>query len=328
LVARQAVSKTSLRGISVFDPQNIWASGAKGTILRSTDGGKSFLQLKSPAGEEADYRDIHAFSPTRASLLTAGQPVRMYHTDDAGKTWSLAYECKQPGAFLNAMDFWDDKHGLAFSDAIEGRLLIIRTSDGGRSWRETPVGDRPPIDESEHGFAASGTCLAVTGKGLAWIGLGGSPDGSQFSRILVSEDFGRRWRSHRTSLIGSESAGLFSLVVMPQQTLVAVGGDYKNETSATSVLARSADHGETWTTPRRHGLRGYRSCVADGRLQNHVLVAVGPAGADCSEDGGLSWRALGGKGYHAIDFCESGESGWAVGADGRMAEWKWSTRRK
>lgn len=326
LVARDVVVKASLRGVSVFDAKTIWASGAKGTILRSVDAGRSFQVLKSPAGKEVDYRDVHAFSSQRASLLTAGQPVRMYHTDDGGETWSLAYECKQSGAFLNAMDFWDDRNGIAFSDAIDGRLLIIRTRDGGRTWSENPVGERPKIDDAEHGYAASGSCLAVGKEGRVWIGLSGAPKGSRHARVLHSIDYGKHWQPSNSCLVGSESAGIFSLVNVAR-TLVAVGGDYKKEDSASSVLALSNDLGHSWATPKEHGLRGYRSSVANARLRKHLLVAVGPSGADYSENAGVSWRALGGNGYHAVDFSRDGASGWAVGADGRMAEWQWARER-
>ena len=60
------------------------------------------------------------------------------------------------------MDFWDDMNGIAFGDAIDGRLLILRTSDGGDSWQELPFDQRPEVAEGQGAFAASGTCLRAT----------------------------------------------------------------------------------------------------------------------------------------------------------------------
>lgn len=63
------------------------------------------------------------------------------------------------GTFYNALDFWDEENGIAFGDAIDGRLLILRTSDGGDTWQELPFEQRPEVQNNQYAFAASGTCL-------------------------------------------------------------------------------------------------------------------------------------------------------------------------
>lgn len=57
------------------------------------------------------------------------------------------------------MDFWDDQNGIAFGDAIDGKLVILKTTDGGDSWQEAPDNERPSVDDDNYAFAASGTCL-------------------------------------------------------------------------------------------------------------------------------------------------------------------------
>ena len=57
-----------------------------------------------------------------------------------------------PGTFYDAMDFWDNRSGIAFGDAIDGRLLILRTFDGGEHWEELPYGQRPQALENQGGL--------------------------------------------------------------------------------------------------------------------------------------------------------------------------------
>ena len=175
----------SLRGVSVVNSDVVWASGAKGTVLRSIDGGQSITTVLVPGSEAIDFRDVHAFDADRAIVMTAGQPARMVLTENGGKTWAITYECEDKRSFFNAMAFWDDNRGIAFSDPIDGKLLIISTQDGGKSWQTLEPDRQPTTANDEHGYAASGTCLAVGRGGRVWIGLGGP--GTNVPTTMFSE---------------------------------------------------------------------------------------------------------------------------------------------
>lgn len=313
LVAQDSGSRASLRGISAVDAQVCWASGSSGTVLRTTDGGRSWHQLEVPDAEGLDFRDIQAFDRDRAVLMTAGQPARIYRTEDGGKTWDLGIEHPSAEAFFDGMAFWDEHRGLAFSDPVEGRFLVLATDDGGRSWRE--LGDALPSPEpGEAGFAASGTNVAVSGDGSAWIGTGGST-----ARILRSEDGGRSWQAVPTSMrSGASSQGVFSVAFRDDRIGVAVGGDYTDPSNPMNTALRSEDGGVSWQAAER-GTRGYRSCVSPwwGRGPN-LWVAVGRGGCDFSDDDGATWNALSDEGYYALDIAPDG-SAWVAGAEGRIA---------
>ncbi len=47
---------------------------------------------------------------------------------------------------------------------LQGKLLILRTFDGGATWSELPEEQRPQVLEGQGGFAASGTCLVTQVK--------------------------------------------------------------------------------------------------------------------------------------------------------------------
>jgi len=66
------------------------------------------------------------------------------------------------------------------------------------------------------------------------------------------------------------------------------------------------------------GLSGYRSAVANVPGLQGALVAVGPSGSDISTDGGKTWKAVIGPGFHAISFAPRSRIAWAVGEKGSV----------
>ena len=298
-----------LRGLCAVDDRTAWASGADGTILLTTDAGATWRRRPAPDAEDRDYRDIQAFDDRSALVLAIGEgeKSRIFQTVDGGETWALRHVNRDASGFLDAIAFWDRDHGLALGDPVGGRFVVLATDDGGESW--TRVGlDMPEALPGEGAFAASGTCLTVQGNRFAWFGTGGG-------RVFRSEDRGRSWTIHTTPIHGGPSAGVFSLAFRDADHGVAVGGDYKDATAPGPFAAFTNDGGRTWSAPSGEGPAGYRSGVA--LLPDAAMIAVGPTGADRSDDAGASWTRFGDDGFHAVAF--AGTSGWAVGEDGRIA---------
>jgi photosystem II stability/assembly factor-like uncharacterized protein len=309
-----------LRGVSVVGPSVAWASGDKGTYARTTDGGKTWTAGVVPGASGLDFRDVDAFDSETAYLLAigGGEKSRIYKTTDGGRRWVLQFQNGRPEAFFDAMAFWDRDHGIAVSDPVGGRFVVITTSDGGATWKETPPSGMPGALPGEGAFAASGTCVAVSGRRHAWFGTGG-PRGA---RVFRSTDGGRTWRVSRAPVAGGKAtAGVFSVAFEDTKRGVLVGGDYAREKESKNNVAVTSDGGRTWRPVRRARPGGYRSCVAYVRGGcGRELVAVGPTGSDYSTDGGRSWRALGEEGFHSAAF--RGAAGWAVGERGRVAEFE------
>ena len=321
-IPQDSGTSVSLRGVCACNGHIAWASGAEGTCLRTIDGGETWQTIHVPGAAAMDFRDIHAADAETAWLLGAGEESKIYFTADHGRHWVEQYVCTTPGAFFDAIAFWDAKRGIAFSDPVAGRLMIITTSDGGDTWNEIDPQGVPPALPGEHGFAASGTCLIVRGRDEAWIGLGGPA-----ARVFRSIDAGRTWSVAATPMLrGNESSGVFSLAFTDARHGIAVGGDYQNPDASARNAAVSSDGGVTWTLVDGAVPNGYRSAVAyipSGGTP--MLVAVGLSGSDYSVDGGRNWRQMGTAGYHSVSFAADG-AGWAVGADGRIA--KFSRRRR
>lgn len=311
---QESPTHVGLRGLSVIDEKTAWASGAEGVFLKTTDG-ITWQSDSVPGAKSYQFRDVEAFSAASALLLTAGNPAKVYKTTDGGQTWKETYSNTREGIFFDAMDFWDENHGIAFSDAIDGHLIIITTQDGGNSWEEINYDNLPESpSEGEGGFAASGTCITTYGDSLVWIGLG-SPD----SRVFKSNDRGLSWEVVNTPMKGSTgSAGIFSLEFTDPDFGIAVGGDYELKNATEKNAAITHDGGKTWELMGDSGPKGYRSAVAHVP-ETDIWLAAGRGGVDFSLDNGTSWQMIDTVGYYTLQLA-SPSVGYATGSDGRIAK--------
>src|SRR5262245_51680678 len=123
-------TRADFRGVCAVDRNVAWASGSKGTFLRTVDGGQTWQVGQVPGAEELDFRDVEALDGQTAWLLSIGHGAesRIYQTTDAGKHWTTQFRNETPQAFFDAMAFWDAEHGIALSDPVDGRFLVIATT--------------------------------------------------------------------------------------------------------------------------------------------------------------------------------------------------------
>jgi photosystem II stability/assembly factor-like uncharacterized protein len=299
-----------LRGISAVSDKVAWASGAKGTVLRTIDGGATWERLDIVGAEALDFRDIQAFDKDTAFVLSigAGDQSRIYKTVDGGRIWQRQFTNRDPKAFYDCFAFWDSTHGIAVSDSVDGKFPLIATSDG-MNWNPVAVKKMPAALPAEGAFAASGTCIATFGKNDVWFGTGGPA-----ARVFHSADRGQTWTVAETPIIhGAATQGIFSLAFWTAKDGVAVGGDYKEPAKPEGIAAVTHDGGKIWTLAAKPP-QGYRSAVAVGT--SHALVALGTSGADISHDGGNTWTPVLTEDLNALSL--SGNSGWAVGPGGKI----------
>ena len=305
-----------LRGVSAASDRVVWARGARGTVLRTDDGGASWHTLMVADADTLDFRDVDAIDADTAYLLSIGPHTasRVYKTTNAGATWTLQFTNEEPKGFFDAMAFWDARRGLVMGDSIEGRFDVLRTMDGGASWTRVKANGLPPALPNEGAFAGSGTNIAVMAGGHAWIGTGAASR----SRMLHTSDYGATWTVVETPVAAAASAGIFSVAFRDPRNGMTVGGDYRKERDAVDNAAVTHDGGRTWS--RITGLSGFRSVVAPVPGAPRSWIAVGPSGADVSSDDGSSWSAVAGEGYHAFAFAPGKPVGWGVGENGRIGK--------
>lgn len=306
---------TNLRGVSaarMHGPESVavWASGSNGIVLRSVDRGKTWKQLHVAGGETLDFRGIRAFDATTAYVMSSGEGElsRIYKTTDGGVSWNLQYTDKRAAFFLDALVCVSPKNCFALSDPVDGKFLLLATSDG-EHWKDLPRDNMPAAVPNEGAFAASGTALLVRGADIYFA------TGGPAARVFHSPDFGKTWAAVETPIAhGSASAGIFS-IALTGNTIVAVGGDYKDPARSDGTAAYSLDNGKTWKLAARQP-GGYRSAVAS--IDYGAVAAVGPNGEDISEDAGVRWQHSNSLDLNALVVVGYFD-GWAVGPKGTIA---------
>lgn len=317
-------SQARLRGLSVVDGRTAWASGSLGTVLRTTDGGRTWASVGPPGTAALEFRDIEAFDADSAVAMSIGngEDSRIYRTTDGGRTWTESFRNTDAKAFFDCMAFFDHRNGLALSDPVDGKFRLLSTSDGGRSWKVLPSGGMPPAQPAEFAFAASGQCLVTAPKALGgskdvWIATGGDAK----ARVFHSRDRGLNWTVSDTPVQSGPSAGVFSVAFRDTRTGIAIGGDYDPANPTKDAVARTGDGGKTWRTPPQ-APKGYRSGATYVPYLPFALVAVGPSGSDMSIDGGNRWHQFDSGSFDTVD-CGWDASCWAAGEQGRVAALRW-----
>src|SRR5205814_9439225 len=267
---------TNLRSVGVARASNakgaspwvVWASGSNGVILESADEGETWKRLHMAGGDALDFRGIVAFNATTAYVMSSGEGERsrIYKTTDGGETWTLQYTDKRKEFFLDSIACLSETHCFALSDPIDGKFLLLNTTDG-EDWNPLPRENSPAPLPGEGAFAASNTCLAISGEEIFYV------TGGPAARVFHSLDSGRTWTDAETPIVsGKASAGIFSLPIGDDNRAMPVGGDYKEPSRPYRVAAHSVDGGKTWQLAAQQP-GGYRSAVAN--IDDGRWVAVG-----------------------------------------------------
>lgn len=306
-----------LQAVSVVSPMVVWVSGHGGTFARTTDGGATWRAAAVPGADTLQWRDVHAVSADTAYLLSAGSGSlsRIYKTVDAGATWVPQFVNQDSAAFFDCFAFWDAHRGVAFSDAVDGRFIILTTMDGA-TWTRVPDEAVPAAQSGEGSFAASGTCVATQPGGHAWIGTGNASS----ARVLHTADYGRSWQAAPVPIAGGEATGLASVAFRDPLNGLASGGPIGRPADTTLVVARTSDGGRSWEPAGWPGFTGavYGAAYVPG-ANTPTVVAVGPRGAALSRDDGATWTVLDTLSYWSVGAA-SPDDVWLVGPRGRIAK--------
>lgn len=319
---RSTGTDASLRGLCAVSDSTLWACGSNSTVLLTISGGISWTPCGPTGFDKLEFRSIHAFSEQRAIICSAGTPAVILATEDGGASWQEVHRREEPKAFFDGLAFTKAGIGIAVSDPISDRFLIVRSLDSGKTWAPIEENAIPAMREGEAAFAASNSALTVTSTKSSRVLLGTGGTEAANSRIYLSDDAGAHWRAAQCPIPSGPASGIFSIASgvdsSPDVDLVAaVGGDYRADHHATVNAAYSTDGGESWTVAEE-GPSAFRSAVIWQRRDRCAgrFIAVGPTGTDVSPDG-KRWTTLDTTGFHALAISPYGKL-FAVGSDGRF----------
>ncbi|MEN9511718.1 MAG: hypothetical protein RLZZ370_1537 [Bacteroidota bacterium] len=326
--AQPAVPKTDslggghFRGLFPVRERVVWLSGSKGSIFRSNNAGKTWVNCSPENHANRDFRDIHAWSRRRAVAMSSGDSAVIISTRNGGKSWNTVYENNTPGIFLDGMDF-KGKSGACLGDPMpihndtaSLRFLMLISDDAGRSWKE--FWPNLPVLNGEAAFAASGTSLAYrleeNNEVIHWVSGGGAvPRFFTLTRrgkdVLLSDSTNIR----PMPMKGGAGWGAYTMTWSGPCGIV-LGGHYR--------YFRQGDSTAVWRNPHNGQFEpadtfpnGYRSgsCFDP---KTRYFYCTGTNGTNISRSYGRSWESFSSAGANAVAVC--GRYLWLAGNRGRI----------
>ena len=306
-VQSSGISAT-LFSVKAVNANVAWACGAKGTILRTLDGGTTWTQM-SPVVSSLGCYSIEALDANTAWVvgLNGGLPISvLYKTTNGGSTWTLQLTSSDLTTSYDAVRFYDANNGILLGDPEGGYFVIYTTTNGGNSWSRTASANIPTPATGEYGVTNN---LSISGNN-AWFSTVNTSGGNP--RVFRSTDRGRTWQvSVSVSGLGNE----LSTTAFASETVGLVQGINGN-------IIRTTDGGASWASMI---ITGSSVGGSVDFATPTAAVFLGPAGQNgLSLDAGLTWSARSTPDtttmYH-ISFSSSTD-GWAVGNRGTI--WKWA----
>ena len=136
--------------------------GGPATLLRSLDAGDSWKVIDMTP-HTAMILDVKFFDAMNGVVFGASDSdvqqshARIIRTQDGGATWKIVYESKRPYEITWKGSFPTAKVGYATvqsydPDPASTQRYVVKTTDGGRSWKELPLVNDAKVREFGIGF--------------------------------------------------------------------------------------------------------------------------------------------------------------------------------
>jgi len=280
-------------GALAFDPTNsqtLYAGGANGGLIKSTDGGVNWV----PLGDSWPTMGVSsiAVKPDAHDVVLAGTGdwqggnvagFGIMRSSDGGATWANVGSGVLGTRSVSAIVFDPQNNSVVLAGGAGGGS-VVRSANGGQSWT-TVTGGGGGITTIN--WNSDGT--------VVWAG-------TESGVLLRSNDRGLTWSSVSVSGASGE------LHVAPSKT--TPGTLYVLASSSQKVL-RSIDSGANWTDLTANYINGYNWSQAwyDRHIATTIVqktgqpatdgVAIGLIDITFSKDGGTTWRNAGGANWSA-----------------------------
>ncbi|MFT3912405.1 MAG: oxidoreductase [Ferruginibacter sp.] len=269
---------------------------------------------------------------------------------DSGNTWKWIKVPNYEKTEFRDIEAFDEKTAIIMG--IDTPAYILKTSDGGDSWRTVfkdhttgmfldamefwndrsgivigdPMGGRffiartfdggnswRGIPENNRPIADSGeACFASSGTNIRKLN---QEEAVFISGGTSSHLFIRDKKINIPIVQGTETTGANSIAVKDSKTMMIVGGDFKTKDSTFKNCIITNDAGNTWTQPII-APHGYRSCIE--WLNKTNWISCGLNGVDYTTDDGKTFSWISKDSYHVCRKAKKGNAVYFAGAGGRI----------
>jgi photosystem II stability/assembly factor-like uncharacterized protein len=287
----------------LFEPKRggLFAGVHDGGLWASVDGGQTWQRKMQGISEEHVFTLASAERDGQIVLYAGTEPAHLFESRDYGETWrelsslrdvpeteQWTFPAPPNIAHVKNLTFDPRDDQLMYACIEQGALL--KTTDGGQTWRELSEYSRPedPVYRDIHRLVQRPS----------------NPDEMYFTGgagLYYSADGGETWEhlsTHRAR-IGYPDALMFS----PDESLMFMAGsacspgDWRTTHDADAAVGRSRDGGRTWEILTQglpaHIVGNFEAMTMASWPGGFTLFAATTDGdVFASEDGGESWATI------------------------------------
>lgn len=275
----------TITDIAFASPKVGWATGGLGVILKTEDGGESWVK-------QLDGQDEIALMNTATQAFVASQPPDSEAADHAARRAKILTEQGPERPMLSL---------LAVSEtdvfAFGTYRSAVYSSDGGKSWTDWSMNIGDPLSHNIYGAAAIGGayylvaetglifCSTDGGKtfpklaqpgdatffGICDAGAGGILAYGVAGEMYLSTDQGKTWTA-------SQFAGNSNV-----NAVISLAGGLLIAGDSGGGLWMSKDHGASFTFMTRNPIMGINNLQPLGGLRFLILSGIGAFPVDLSK---------------------------------------------
>lgn len=287
-----AGTMTWLRSVFFVSPERGWATGGKGTVLSTEDGGKTWKVTFTSFDDVV--RDVFFVDEQNGWLVCEANQYRLKTNDDP-------------------------------------RAYLMKTTDGGKNWKRVELKGTDLVDPANQVEAKGSSQRDAKGSNQL-DAKGSSPVEQKafVDAILVRAVFshgGRGWAfGEQGAIFSTRDAGeTWTRLRSPTRRLL-LGGTFVDDdrgwvVGAGATIIQTSDGGDTWYQSTLPGVDKSVRFNATSFFDNRLGWAVGTGGSVYrTTNGGRTWQKLeSGVDNDLMDvkFVDAQE-GWAVGAEGTI----------
>lgn len=296
-VAHRAITDKHISAI-IMEPESglIFAGAFHGSVHASADGGKTWEARGNGLTQNNVYSLASRRINGRVRLFAGTEPAHLFVSDDLGLHWTevpslrsvpsvpkWSFPAPPHIGHVKHINFDPDTSTTIYASVEVGGLL--KSADGGESWREFPElyedVHRVMIHPSNPKFL-----YAVTGRGL-----------------YVSPNAGGSWEqwTRREDAIGGYPDGFVFRPSEPKLIFMTAAhdapGTWRTTHFAGARISRSRDGGRSWEI-LRNGLPDRMQasieafCLEEAGKSSAVFAATTSGEVFCSEDLGERWEKI------------------------------------
>lgn len=237
-VAQTSGTTATLRSIRAVNDNIVWACGASGVVLKTTNGGTNWSVLTPTLATATNY-SIDAIDANTAwvtGTVGGAADVSIWKTTDGGVTWVSQYN--NPAGFGDGVRFFNANDGVYYGDPDpwpSGNWEILVTSNGGTNWNRVPQANFPPADSINEEFGCANS-FDIFGDNV-WFNTYYNVSTTNPAHIYRSTNKGLNWTSYPLPSPSGSNYGILAFSSANNGAVGTVNGD----------LGITTDGGATWT---------------------------------------------------------------------------------